>query len=1673
MEKENKTNSDDSKFYKEGVTTEAPAKIADDDGAIQSPYYGASESCNTLDTVVPAAMSIEQRRFNQRFKSAIAEMGTTVDEWVAKKLHYKTAAELCEDPEAKDGAGKPIVRFAREQIDAIGTAIWNYENNGDAIIIADQTGVGKGRVAAGILRYSILELKIVPFFFTEKKHLINDIYRDLIAIGFDAGIPYMYKTKKTIESREYTDEEILKIIRKDIKETDDVRVDYEFDTNEDSADYFNINLLRKELDDTHKDYERVESVKEGLIALYRQHIIENGLEEEIYEPNIDYDRMVVEALRKGKYLLRPFVPNRIDIKDTEGNILYPAMSNEEEKTIYKFKKEGKKFTEDPIVKISEFELPNKYKLFCMPYSQVATAYYDFNGKDVLKSKIKLFQKYSNGSVIVLDESHNASGMNPRGELSNTGEIIFQFVKNAKMTTYLSATYAKRATSMPLYALRTSIRESGLSDAEMIGAFMKGGNALQEAVSAELTRNGQLLRREKMIQGKSEYYYENDKSEIGLNQIDKLNRIAALYQKVLDFSQNVRDVIREYKTGLTADEKAKLKPARGVNALSFQLFNFMLLGLKVRQTTEFAINNLKAGKKTVITVASTLESALDNLSKSFMSNTNADSYKIGDKIKNDFSLYMAYLLNYTMRYYTIDVKVNDEGQEEESKQLVYVLDSNDELSNLIKDRCLGEYKIVLEEILKAETGIPIAPIDQIKQLIKAAGFRIDEITGRQRHIRFDKNSFAEGEIAKREIKKTDVVVREFNENEIDCLLINQSGATGISMHAFPNKKANKIYAPTVNDEGETIDKAPKSLSDKSEVKKRAMIITQMDLDINKEVQKLGRINRTGQVYAPEYTYIVSSIPSESRLTSLMEKKLRSLSANVSSNQEQSSYLFSSDDFFSDVAVEPFNQTMQNVGMRTVSVSTGNQIQDFTKTLYFKPYELQRDFYDTFSKLLTKEIETLKAQGLYTGKMTSKDYHAITKATFPFFIGDNNARTSFGRHSFIEKTSVTLYKEKNTEKHINQAITDKMHLKTGTDSADQGLFFSKLPQFQSKAFETLDKMLEEKQKKVVGYISEVDSEISQQSLKLTEKRTELSKYIKLEEGIKIEEELKDVVQKLNDASAKIGVAASEGNFDEVTRLGAENKHLGEKKKELEAKIVPYKSLLENKSEYKEIERELKRIESKLEQHSKGKERHYKSIEDFKRLIARTKDYLNKVGSMQQLHVLDEHIDYEDEETNFEGKPVYTPKYSEPVVITGVSFPFGEWDMTPGKVEVYMSGITEKFTYNIHQLHKEYDEEKTKLGYRGTIELAFLDSDYKGKWNEIAGQVDNSYREDRFVIIGSLLRTFTLANNNEITGQIIKYNTDSGKVRIGIEIADNKDLSNGKKPVYKVLEERYSEDNSLNYPVYYDGNYANVDRYITDYMYNCLFLETKRHIDEKIKFAENKIDFKIIQDEYSRFMFQISTSEKQVFIVVEPSEQLRTLSLALYEAYEHGKKTPSQIPDKEEFVSGLKVRILSDSVPATDFFAFHLKQHTDIEITNENYRINKSSKFFPDIEAMKYRSGRLGVERPRSGIFKGIFPTNIISLEGIINYGFEYQSELIMDYSDFESLIKVFDEKRRKPTFATSSSYFEQFKNEYVFEQFSDEFEKMSVTPNSEEFVAGQSAAEKEVSEMIDELVEILTK
>lgn len=125
--------------------------------------YAPFSNANSVGTLVPKAMA---DAINNALATLEVAVGS-IDEYVANSLEMdlESVREL----------------FSAEQVDALALSIRNAEA-GKGFIIGDQTGVGKGRVVAAMIRYALVNGK-VPIFVTEKPNLYSDMIRDLDDIG--------------------------------------------------------------------------------------------------------------------------------------------------------------------------------------------------------------------------------------------------------------------------------------------------------------------------------------------------------------------------------------------------------------------------------------------------------------------------------------------------------------------------------------------------------------------------------------------------------------------------------------------------------------------------------------------------------------------------------------------------------------------------------------------------------------------------------------------------------------------------------------------------------------------------------------------------------------------------------------------------------------------------------------------------------------------------------------------------------------------------------------------------------------------------------------------------------------------------------------------------------------------------------------------------------------------------------------------------------------------------------------------------------------------------------------------------------------------------------------------------------------------------------------------------
>ena len=569
--------------------------------------------------------------------------------------------------------------------------------------------------------------------------------------------------------------------------------------------------------------------KQGQVPVYFTKTA--GLLSDVYRDLVDI----------GSPDLRPFVfgsAKEAAITDSDGKVVFALPSKSEVKRVLGYiEKNGK--------------LPDEYDYVLTTYSQVSNGVYEFDENGVRKEKKlakgKTFgaaalsgqrrrdaiEKLMGNAYLILDESHTAGGN------SGQGNYFQHIIQKAKNVTFFSATFAKRPDNMPIYALRTAMNEGGMKSSDLIDAVKRGGATLQEIMSQTLTQCGQMIRRERDMTGVTIDWKAIDDPERVQEQREQYDSIIGLFNDIINFQKKYVSSYVDERNIELADIQSTMDIKKGTESLgiknqpfaskAFNTVQQVLLSLKAKSAAERAIDYLKQGMKPVIALNNTNESQTGNIALG----EEMDAPDLGTSLKKG--------LEGTLRYTQKDAKDNSE-------------------SGYFKLEDLGEeaveaYHELEKKIEQTSTGLSLSPIDVIKNELQKAGYKVGELTGRQTEFVYNEN----GTVTK--VKRADTdkkkLAREFNDGQIDALILNKSAATGISLHASSKYKDQR---------------------------KRVMIVAQQQLDVNDEVQMRGRIDRTGQVLRGAYEYVVSLIPAEQRLLMMFKAKLKSLDANTTSSQK---------------------------------------------------------------------------------------------------------------------------------------------------------------------------------------------------------------------------------------------------------------------------------------------------------------------------------------------------------------------------------------------------------------------------------------------------------------------------------------------------------------------------------------------------------------------------------------------------------------------------------------------------------------------------------------------------------------------------------------------------------------------------------------------------------------------
>jgi hypothetical protein len=722
----------------------------------------------------------------------------------------------------------------------------------------------------------------------------------------------------------------------------------------------------------------------------------------------------------GSAHLRPFIVNgrepKTDIKDEDGEVVYTAPPTTEQQRVFQDQK-----------------VPPGYDFVVATYSQ-------FNSPEKKPEKPNFLRAIAPSNIFILDEAHNSSGS------SNTGEFLQKVVAETKGVVFLSATFAKRPDNMPIYAMKTAIADCNMSRDDLVEAITRGGVALQEVLSSQLVAEGQMVRRERSFEGVEVNYLSLDNKAEEHRAI--ADNITEILRDIISFQGTFVDEQIEELDKIAVAEGKEVELREGTSQAGvdnqpyfskvFQVINQMLFSLKADAVAELTIQRLKEGKKPVIAFASTMGSFIEG-----MENEHGMPVSDGDTINADFTEVLMRGLDGVLRYSEKDIDGNS-------------IHKKFALSDLPQE-AQAEYHRIYNKIQKASTGITISPIDVIINKLKAAGYTVAEVTGRKYEVQLNLKT-GKGLVLSRKRINTNDAFRQFNNNEVDVLMINQSGSTGASAHAIPTAKVPK-----------------------EKVQQRVMIVLQAELDINTEVQKRGRINRTGQILKPIYDYMTSAIPAEKRLMMMLQKKLKSLDANTASNQKQSNKILDVPDFlnkYGDKIVKDYLVENKDVNAllddplhledsKSDSGSTNeNAVEDAAHIVSGRvavlSTKMQADFYNEISERYSDYVEYLKQVGEYDLEVEAMNLEAETVGSKVIKMG-KGSDSAFGDDSNLETVRANVLKKPFTKTEVENLVQES--LKGLDPKAQQAELIQQFTHFNEKALDGELKEVEEKYKDLI--------------------------------------------------------------------------------------------------------------------------------------------------------------------------------------------------------------------------------------------------------------------------------------------------------------------------------------------------------------------------------------------------------------------------------------------------------------------------------------------------------------------------------------------------------------------------------------------------------------------------------
>jgi hypothetical protein len=781
-------------------------------------------------------------------------------------------------------------------------------------------------------------------------------------------------------------------------------------------------------------------------------------------------------------------------------------------------------------------MPNGLDCVFLTYSQLSQDTSNDKNENAIV-KYDFLKSIAPNAIFALDESHKGAGT------GNIAENIGSLIANSYGTIFASATYAKSPKSMLMYIPKTDIRDSKITPTTIVDAVRENGEAVQEYVASLLVKSGQMIRRERSYDG-----CDIDYDYIGLDKkedvFSKYDKVMSLYNDIEKFvdgniyqdaakkciqryaAENKIEVVydkkptkKEEKDDWDRQNKDKFKATHNTTTTlkgRFQWTQNLLFSLKADAVADETIKILKTQKevlfnengkefkkqtnyKPIVSVRNTAESSLREL-----------GYKAGDIIPKDDNDYSKTLIRVAQSVLSGKLTFSSAVADEKgNKKEIVIEEATIEMTDFA-DGGLS-YQKLKTELSNVISGIPISPIDHIMFKIKDSfreswdlgysanpQYQVEEITkrslmvspryyteGEKKGKRFEDGSFIVMNMPKATTKEK---VARFNRGDTDVIILNTAGSTGLSMHSKIN-----FY-----------DRRP-----------RIMLIHQVELDVNVEVQKRGRIFRTGQVNLPAYKYMVSVVPIEIRSLLMLKRKLRSLDANTSGNVKQSAKASEIKDrnghIIEDISnkyglkiiyefvSEPNNQKYKDIvskGWFNGSASDDELVEQFTRALEKMACTDQEDFYNEINTRYVNYKSYLVDKGEWDLETNIETLDASIRNKRVLFYG--NDYNEFTKSVYIEDKFINPKGVPFTKEEVLDEISQKLNGKTEME-------------YHADLLEDFDNYAREQVDELIKYYGEAD--VSQAENEEEAERIRYAHQVKVEGNV---ENLKD---KMNEVKSHL--------------------------------------------------------------------------------------------------------------------------------------------------------------------------------------------------------------------------------------------------------------------------------------------------------------------------------------------------------------------------------------------------------------------------------------------------------------------------------------------------------------------------------------------------------------------------